>query len=347
MENYLDYITVLVKQHSGCDYHRLTTVFENLGMDLNRFRGKTLNDMLEQTRLFVFNRTPGDIPLDEVLRLKKIHNFKIVTDLDDYFFLYPKHVLYNWWTKNKIDQQIINSLKISDLVIVTTERLADKIRPINKNVEVVYNGLDYDKGQFTSDKIESNKTRFIYACGSSHKWDMQLLKVPFEKVRNNPHFANCEFILAGVDHTNETSELFWNNMESAFSLAGKLKGYRSLSTLPLTEYVQHYREGDCALIPLENNTFNFYKSNLKILEAGIKYMPCIASNIPPYSDFPDKSLVQLVSTSRDWFDAIKKVATDPVFVKESGQALGEFCREHYNLSTINIKRKQIFEHLMK
>lgn len=64
---------------------------------------------------------------------------------------------------------------MADIVIVTTELLAVEVRPFNKKVVIIPNALPFDKGQFTKN-IESNKTPMVYACGASHRLDMELIR---------------------------------------------------------------------------------------------------------------------------------------------------------------------------
>jgi processive 1,2-diacylglycerol beta-glucosyltransferase len=339
-------LTAIIKMSSGCDWHRLVMPLKYMGIDINQWKGKTFGDLSPETKILLFNRTPG-MDIEVFKPLQKQHGFKIVTDLDDYWDLYPHHILAKSWEANKTAQKIKDCIVASDAVIVTTALLADKVKALNKNVHVIPNALPYDHEQFNSTKVQSEFTRFLYAGGSSHFHDIQVLKRPFEKIINNPKFNKSKFILAGVDYRNKESLVFWNKMENSFSLNGRIPGYESRGTLPLDSYEDHYSHCDVTLIPLEQNMFNAYKSNLKILESAAKYNPCIASDTSPYSDFPNRDLVMYGSNAATWFDNIKKFAIDPVFLKEKGQALGEYCREHYNLLKINEYRKQLFEHLMK
>lgn len=339
-------LVAICKMKTGCDAHRLVWPLRYMGIDVNQWNGLRLGDVIKTTRLFLFNRNPG-FDIHHLAELRKVYGFKIVTDLDDYWELYTNHILYNSWTKNNTAKKIQDSIKLSDEVIVTTSILADKVRPLNKNVHIIPNGIAYDKNQFNDMKIESDKTRFLYCGGSSHFNDLQILKRPFEKVVNNSKFNNSKFILAGIDHTNKDSFNFWSKMERSFALNGRLPGYESRPTLGLESYMNHYSSGDVTLVPLEDNIFNACKSDLKILESAVKYNPCICSDVSPYSEFTNRNIVSYAKNAATWFDHIKKFATDKIFLKEQGQALGEYCREHYNLIKINKYRTQLFEHLIK
>jgi glycosyltransferase involved in cell wall biosynthesis len=105
-------------------------------------------------------------------------------------------------------------------------------------------------------------------------------------------------------------------------------------------------DADVALAPLEANMFTAFKSNLKILEAGCKNLPIICSNVPPYSDEPPTLGVMYASNTREWVEWFQWCVRNPTAVKELGQQLGQYVREHYDLRKINEHRKQIIESLI-
>ena len=341
--DYLKHVTPLFTPQSGCDAHRIVIPLSEMGMKMEYFHNLKFKDVIEDTRILIFNRTPK-IQIDSFLELRKKYGFKIIVDLDDYYELDAKHILGNWWKHLGMSLQIQRNLKEADAVTVTTNRLADKVRHLNPNIHVIPNALPFDSGQFTADKIESEKLRFMWAGGSSHFFDLQELKVPFQKTLNDSHFANCEFIMGGYDQTNEASKKVWDKMENSFSLNNRLRGYRRRGTLPINQYMDHYKECDVSIVPLEHNSFTPFKSNLKILESGCKYAPIITSDTPPYSD--EQYNFFKGSNARTWYDAMRTYAKNPTKVKEDGQALGEYVREKYTLSKVNEYRKQLFENLM-
>ncbi|MGG7378830.1 glycosyltransferase family protein, partial [Escherichia coli] len=68
-----------------------------------------------------------------VLSLKR-QGVKIVVDLDDFYQLNPEHYLASLYESNT--HAIVAMVKLADVVIVTTEYLAYKIRHLNRNVVV-------------------------------------------------------------------------------------------------------------------------------------------------------------------------------------------------------------------
>lgn len=129
------------KPHSGCDYHRIVIPFNN-----NNFQPK--KDVV------VFNRIHSK-GAEYVLSLKR-QGVKIVVDLDDFYQLNPEHYLASLYESNT--HAIVAMVKLADVVIVTTEYLAYKIRHLNRNVVVIRNALPFDSGQFTLSNDRSSGT---------------------------------------------------------------------------------------------------------------------------------------------------------------------------------------------
>lgn len=337
-------IEAIYNIYSGCDYHRIVLPLTYLEIDIKK-RGLSLED-LKDTRIITFNQSAPEI--DKILEFKRQFNFKIVVDIDDYWELPVNHYLYNRWNP----KDIIKCITKADVVTVTTKRLADKVIPFNKKIHVIPNALPFDEGQFTSTKNESEQIKFANIGGASHLKDISLLKYPIQKIAPEA-IGKVTFYLCGYDDSNAPTEQLWTKIEGQFTGGGLLKKldknsiplYARKPTLALSQYMNHYNDCDVLLVPLESNSFNQYKSNLKIIEAGSKNTAVITSNYPPYSDEPQKGLFRMCSNAKEWYDAIKFYMKNKNAAIEDGLKLGEYVRQHYDLKKINEYRRQLFESL--
>lgn len=342
MYNVVDSILAIWRPSAGCDYHRTYLPLHYMGY--KHFNLTKEEETKQDFRIVYFNRLPNE-NIIKFLKIRQDRGWKLVADYDDWLDLPPNHLLYHSFQKNKTFDQSKVAMMNADLVTVTTERLAEKVRQFNKNVHVIPNCLPFGMDQFTEIKSESTHTRFMYAGGNTHFWDIQLLKIPFQKL-NAAKCGNFEVVLAGYNAGNETSLAFWNKMERSFNLNGKMKNYVRAESKSLRNYMDHYVNCDVSLIPLVADSFSGYKSNLKIIEAGCKNIPVICSDVPPYSDFPNRDLIMYANNARTWFEHMKYCADNPNFVKEKGLALGEYVRQHFDLFKANKYRKQLFESLL-
>ena len=78
------------------------------------------------------------------------------------------------------------------------------------------------------------------------------------------------------------------------------------------------------------------KSNLKILEAGMKGLPIFVQNIHPYTD--DAKGIYKVD---NWTAALVQAGTMAIEdIKDSGDALRRYVLERYDLNKVNELRRE-------
>lgn len=337
----------LYQENSGCDYHRVCLPFQyehgrvdNKAMEA---AGPTLEDKLAAAELVVWNR---DFPLgiDAAIELKGKYGFKVIVDLDDYWELYPHHFLYNYYKQHDVPGIIIRNMQLADAVTVTTSRLADKVRPYNNNVHVIPNALPYGHHQFHEQRLSSEVFRFIYAGQKSHLHDVKLLQGPLQRLAGERH-TDMGFVLAGYHHSAKDTAHIWPKMEKIFSVRGVMPNYRRVENAPLQQYMNVYQEADAVLVPLEANSFNSYKSNLKLLEAAAKKIPVICQRVPPYSDSHDTPVLW-VDRQTDWYQHIRYLHKNRSAAQELGQQLHAWAVQQYNLFAWNNIRFDLYSHIV-
>jgi len=183
----------------------------------------------------------------------------------------------------------------------------------------------------------------VYTGSITHEKDVQILQYPLKRVAGNLHIRDKVFFqLCGFNDEADGSAAIWHRMISNFTCGLKLGGTRRY--LPVTEYMNFYNDADVSVVPLVYSKFNTMKSNLKILEAACKKIPCIVSNVPPYDTCPH---ILKIDKQGDWYDGIKKLTEDSIYRKELGEANYEWCNEHFNLHKINETRKQLYDACIK
>lgn len=338
----------IIRFKNGCDFHRIILPLEQMNYDFSEYQStpgipgkRGFNDV----EVLFFNRFPLS-NLDEISAMKKKYGFKIVVDVDDWWELNSTHIMYAQYLKDDTFNKQIKALQLADAVTCTTARLAEKVKPFNKNITIIPNALPYDIGQFDTTVVQAEGAmRFMYVGGVTHFWDIKVMENPFKKITHER--IPAKFIMCGFSSDKFGNTDVWQKIESAFTIGYKLHNYERRESLPLTEYMHHYAYTDVSLVPLESNIFTPYKSNLKILEAGAKNLPVIVSNVPPYNDDIPAEYCMFSSNTKDWYNNIKYCVKNPSFVKESGLKLGQYVRENYNLAKMNETRLQLFDYLKK
>lgn len=300
----------------------------------------------------------------EILKQMQSQGMKIIVDVDDMWELPVWHAYQEWNTSGN-NKLCVEHITIADMVTCTSERLREELRKLNPNVEVIPNAIPFDRqGHNETNWKPSDKTRFLYAGGVIHLPDVKLLEGKFRKIGGDPYIKNnAEFIMAGYEkaklrryQTREDANAKNNNyviedtrgpyddIKTIFSYTGTSK---VVNTLPVTQYLNSFDNADVILVPMVENSWNSFKSTLKVLEAATRNLPVICSNVAPYSDLRSCEGIMFVEKPDDWIGYIRKCIKEPEWRREQGIKLSEWVREEYDLHRWNTKRLELYEVLLQ
>jgi glycosyltransferase involved in cell wall biosynthesis len=359
------------EQATGIEYYRQLQPHDYMSRDENykMFRTPSIFGMkkeeLETMEIVQYARHiegTTDRAKQAFTQLRK-QGTKIVFDIDDYWHVPTHHRMYRTY-KDGMTDHVYWCIKNADVVTTTTEFLADKIKPYNKNVYVIPNALEYNVGQWNIRKIDSPRVRFGWVGGVYHDRDLEILRHHIKDIYNEVDNKLFQFCVAGFNIHEGVINPFYLKLEEMFSdgynvnknYAEYLKlfsnfaehygfnqPYRRIWSLPVEQYGQIYNELDVALIPLEDNTFNSCKSQLKLIEAGMMKKSALVSNVAPYNaeSFPVPFL-----GDDDWTDAIKYMVNNRSLREDTADALHEYVINNYSLSKVNELRKQLYDSLI-
>lgn len=275
-----------------------------------------------QYQIVAFHRSIGpDFERSHNL-IQKLNSLGVVTvcDIDDYWMPGKEHPIHDIIRVNKINEKIVENLKVSKYITTTTSLFASEIMKHNRNVVVFPNAINPNEPQFKEPTQESDRLRIGWLGGSSHLHDIQLLDAGFSKLtvlKNKAQYVLCGFDTRGsVTEINEQTkqqtkrdilphETVWAQYEKIFtqnfsiisedykkyllnynqdSFANEMdESYLRVWTKPVTSYAKNYSKFDVSLAPIKNTMFNRMKSQLKIIEAGFYKKAIIASEIGPYT----------------------------------------------------------------
>ena len=331
----------------GVAYHRLYLPSGYLQNHEVRRRTKDLFPAdLEWADVVVVSRVMDGDP-DKIRAICDSYNVKIVIDVDDLWILPQNHILHGYYQKTQYGKKQENYLRIADQVWTTNIRLADEIKPFNKNVHIIPNALPYGEGQFTDEKIESDRVRFFYAGGHTHKRDINLLKDVNRELRKDEVFKEIgQFVLAGgfEQKADVYVDKIWADMEQVYSgHAVKSPTYKRIYGKGVDNYMELYREADVGLIPLEDNRFTRCKSNLKILECAAKKIPAIVSDVETYKD--NNPPVLYSNFIFPFKNRIKTILLYGHEIERLGQDLHDWAMEHHYLPTVNKLREEALKNI--
>jgi glycosyltransferase involved in cell wall biosynthesis len=124
--------------------------------------------------------------------------------------------------------------------------------------------------------------------------------------------------------------------------------YKRLLGLEATEYAKMYNEIDVALVPLQENSFNSYKSQIKIIEAGYFKKAAIVSNVMPYTIDCTRENCELINPNKrntGWGAAMKSLILNKDKREDLAEALHEKVKEKYMIEIVNKKRHEFYQSL--
>lgn len=128
------------------------------------------------------------------------------------------------------------------------------------------------------------------------------------------------------------------------------KNYVRRWTLPLTRYGEHYNYCDICLAPLAHNTFNEVKSELKIIESGLKKKVLIAQDFGVYkqliTDGENGLLVNNINRTRGWYQAMKKLILDKDLRDKLANNLYDFTKDRYTLEAVSKIRVDFYRDII-
>lgn len=264
---------------------------------------------------------PHERNLERIEWLKK-RGIKVVMDIDDFWNVDQRHPMFEQIKKQNIAEKKVLFLKAADYVTCTTDFFANEIKKRLgvKNVVVFPNAVDETEPQFQSNPIKSDKIRFGWLGGSSHLYDIELMKSGIEFIQNQykdkSQFVLCGFDLRGSVHEIDRAtgnvtqrpilphETVWSKYESIFTSGYKVldpdhknfllsyvqSDYPTIDvpylrrwTQDINKYALNYNYFDVSLAPLVDSYFNSCKSQLKVIEAGFHKKAIIASENMPYT----------------------------------------------------------------
>lgn len=256
---------------------------------------------------FVFSRPHLAAPLMESLKACASAGKRVLVDLDDDFHhLPPDHPGYAHAGPGNPERlrALEAALAQAEALVVATPALAERYAPLTKRVVVIPNGWSSANPLWA--KSAKRLAPFVlgWAGTATHRADVAVMKPGVTRfLRENPQAL---LVIAGDPAIYEA----FNILPEAQRLY--------LPYVPFDDYPYVLAHFDVLLAPLRHDEFNCAKSDLKLMEAGVRSLPWVASPLPAYLSWEVGGL--FAEKSEDWCTALTQLAGDADLRRHLGQA---------------------------
>lgn len=326
--------------YDGCYYYRGYmpgvyggyTVMPDFARKL--YNDKQLTEKALEADVIVIQR-PNEPIRVELAKLLKARGKKVVFDNDDTYLPdkgVPLSMLANDRQREiarKMNENLYEVLKIADLVIASTETLAEEYREINHNVHVIGNFIDpLDEEPRRENKTGKYRIGFIGSVASND--DYIHIKDQLKRLAER---GDVTIVVFGIKQQLTGKVLGAYDKDVAFW--DSLPNVEWQNFVPITEYYHTITKLclDAVIIPRKDSYFNRCKSNVKFLEASLLRIPVIAQGFEdgqsPYQGEDEKYMTVVIDNST-WYDTIVEVLQDSKY-KALAEKAHDYVLDKYNI----------------
>ncbi len=256
---------------------------------------------------------------ERILSAARAQSKPVVYDLDDWLLELPKT------HPDRVSHHyagslfpILRAITEADVVTVSTDKLAERIHPLNENIHVLPNYIDeglwhLQPRQTTIDP--QLPLTLVYMGGDSHIPDFEPL-VPILSEILQSYGERIVYKSIGMQPV------------------PALRGLPNVEAIPFQFTYSAYagfvqrQHFDIAIAPLADNIFNHCKSSIKYLEYSTLGIPGVFSRVTPYAGLiTDGVNGFLASDPEEWRQAIIRLIEDTQLRADIGAAAQESVRQ--------------------
>lgn len=230
---------------------------------------------------------------------------RLVFETDDHL-LAPDPSGLPWLLDPELRATIVECLGLASLVTVSSDALAEVLRPHNPNVAVLPNAIHEDL--LGIQRPHREQVTVGWAAGATHLQELAILQQPVAELRRRERF---ELHLVGMDYRPLLGPGRWTGWQP--------------------NIWDYYRQVDfdIALCPLADTPFNVCRTPIKALEAAALGIPVVASDVEPYRGFVVDGVTGFLCRSPDdWQRRLRDLIADPDARAAMGAKARELAADH-------------------
>lgn len=299
---------------TGCGYYRVVLPFDQLRA--NDWRAAYGPGVVPLHALDAKIITAQRVDRPDALGMWRRYRARsrLVYELDDDIWNVN---LLNWnafsyYTRSEHQDAVSHAAGVADLVTVTTEPLAEVVREMSgqENIVVIPNFIPAK--MLAHERPRRERLTVGWGGGVSHAIDMLEMADPLRRFLDTDA-PDAEFHIVGSDFRGMTGH---RHARCSGWEPDPAKYYENL-------------DFDIGLAPLAAEKFNESKSWIKVLEYAALGIPCIASDFGPYREFVVDGVTGfLVKSKAQWRDRLRELASDADLRESMGQKAREVAAQN-------------------
>ncbi len=314
---------------------------------------KNLYSQINKINMVVFQRAQWTIELNNFIKILKKYHIKIIFDVDDLIYK-PKYVSSYLNSISDNSEYKLNSLlaiserldmvaKECDSFITTTSFLKKSLeKDYHKKALVLPNFLNESQEEIAKEILKKkkdhyDKSKFIigYFSGSnSHKRDLETIEEDLIKMMKK--HSDVYLKIVGLMDLTEPLKL-WQK-----------KGRIIIDDfVPYEELAYKIASVDVNIIPLQNNSFNACKSELKYFEASLVETPTCASNNDVYRTIIKNQEDGFLCNEKDWYHTLETIYQNQEDMIKVGKKAYQKCKKLYSSKKQREKIEVIYDELFQ
>lgn len=276
--------------------------------------------------------TPQTIGLFHAMKAK--YGKPFIMEMDDYVFSLPQaNIASTVYTPGAdLTRILLEQMRASDAMVVSTPYLADLYRPFNKRISVVENVIDLSLWR-RQHSPSRRRVTIGWMGGGTHNEDHEMIVDAVREVLG-AYDVQFSYVCGGRGPASYEGipRLKWRH------------AYTDIKKYP--KWIQKYGF-DIGIAPLVDNNFNRGKSNLRWMEYSALGIPCVASPLPHFREsIRHGETGFLASTKEEWVETLGRLAEDANLRESIGAAARQELKEKWNPKVMGRKYKNMIEGLL-
>lgn len=356
-------ILYMISGYDGCGYYRVQMPAKYLNKNPNihaKITSEYSKEHMEWPDLIVLQKQSNPKALPYVDHARSLGK-KIITEVDDDYFNIPSWNPAAKYYHGK-GQELIDYYKRSDAVTVTTPHLANLLSTHNPETKVLPNYIDFNHIDRLEDMSEEELFLHTKFMDKNHKpisKEDAMSKLNSKLVigwgGSPTHLRDLEQATdALIRICLENKDVMVVMMACATDrILNEIPQEQLILVKPVPIFL-YYRilkavKIDVGICPIEDNTFNRSKSNLKFLEFSTFGMPCVVSNVENYAKtVEDRKTGLVVDNNTDsWYEALFEMVSNDDLRSSLKKSSYEFVRDNYDMKDNFHKWEDLYTQIME